>query len=83
LSIDATFTELVGRRQGVPVRGYPQAIAVALALRHSWRREDLMKFARRLGVKLTAKDLREVAVPDNSDESASADDAGLSEASIH
>ena len=58
LNIDGAFTELVGRPQGLPTKRYPQAIAVALALRHSWRREDLVKFARRFGVKLTTKDLR-------------------------
>jgi ParB/RepB/Spo0J family partition protein len=58
LNVDSTFTELVGRPQGLPAKRYPQAIAVALALRHSWRREELVKFARRLGVKLTPRDLQ-------------------------
>ena len=52
-------TELVGRPSGLPTRRYPQAIVVALALRYSWRRDNLIKLAKRLGVKLTAKDLRE------------------------
>ena len=84
LNADATFTELVGRPQGLPTRRYPQAIAVALALRHSWRREELVKFARRLGVKLTAKDLRDTASTESADASASDTEAiGASEASVH
>jgi hypothetical protein len=79
LNVDAMFTELVGRPQGLASRRYPQAIAVALALRHSWRREELVKFAKRFGVKLTTKDLSEVISDDKSD----ADMAGASEASVH
>jgi ParB/RepB/Spo0J family partition protein len=83
-NIDAMFTELVGRPHSLAARRYPQAIAVALALRHSWRREELVKFARRVGVKLTAKDLSEVSPVDTSDASARAvDAAGESEASVH
>jgi hypothetical protein len=83
LNIDAMFTELVGRPHGLPARRYPQAIAVALALRHSWRREELMKFAKRLGVKLSAKDLSEVGSANASDATATdADAAGASEASV-
>ena len=82
LNIDGAFTELVGRPQGLPTRRYPQAIAVALALRHSWRREELVKFARRFGVKLTAKDLANSASgndqPDDETEAAQ-----ISEARVH
>src|SRR5688572_21221582 len=49
LNIDSVFTELVGRPQGLPKRRYPQAIAVALVMRHSWRREELVKLAKRFG----------------------------------
>ena len=58
----------MGRPQSLPTKCYPQAIAVALALRHSWRREALLKFARRLGLRVAAKDLRDsqVAVDDSS-----------------
>jgi ParB/RepB/Spo0J family partition protein len=84
LNIDATFTELVGRPAGLATRKYPQAIAVALSLRHSWRRDELVKFAKRFGVKLTTKDLSDAASSDTPD--ATADDAeaiGTSEASVH
>jgi ParB/RepB/Spo0J family partition protein len=85
LNIDAAFTELVGRPSGLPTRRYPQAVAVALASRHSWRREELVKFAKRLGVKLTAKDLREAASQDDTDASPEidADAVGQSEAAVH
>jgi ParB/RepB/Spo0J family partition protein len=82
LNIDGAFTELIGRPQGLPTRRYPQAIAVALALRHSWRREELVKFARRFGVKLVAKDLNDPA--HNSDPSAADGGASAdSEPSVH
>jgi ParB/RepB/Spo0J family partition protein len=84
LNIDGSFTELVGRPQGLPTRRYPQAIAVALALRHSWRREELVKFARRLGIKLTPKDLRDTEPSNASETRASdADETGASDALVH
>ncbi|MGE3341866.1 MAG: ParB/RepB/Spo0J family partition protein [Vicinamibacterales bacterium] len=83
LSIDGAFTDLVGRPQSLPTKRYPHAIAVALALRHSWRREDLVKFARRLGVTLTSKDLRNALPADAPETSAScADETESSEASV-
>jgi hypothetical protein len=57
IRIDDVFLEVVGKPETLPVSRYPQAVAVALALRHSWRREDLATFSKRLGVKVTAKDL--------------------------
>ena len=78
LNIDATFTELVGRPHAIPTRRFPQAVAVALAVRHSWRREELAKFAKRFGVKLTAKDLSDDA---SNDAASGADVAGRSEES--
>jgi RadC-like JAB domain len=84
LNVDDTFTELVGRPQELPTRRYPEAIAVALALRHSWRRDDLVKFAKRFGVKLTTRDLNDnastgAAQPPSPD----ADATGVSEASAN
>jgi hypothetical protein len=70
LNIDGAFTELVGRPQSLPTKRYPQAIAVALALRHSWRREELVKFARRLGIKRGAKGLLSVTAEEAADASA-------------
>ena len=57
IRIDDVFLEVMGKPEALPVSRYPQAVAVALALRHSWRREDLATFSKRLGVKVTAKDL--------------------------
>ena len=47
------FFELVGNVRHLPVRQYPQAIAIAIALRHSWRPDDLAHLARRLGITLS------------------------------
>jgi hypothetical protein len=38
----------------VPTRRYPQVIAVANALRHSWQPDELTRLARRLGITLSA-----------------------------
>ena len=53
LHIEPLFTELVGRTRQLPVRRYPQAIAVAIALRHSWRPDDLARLAKRLRISIT------------------------------
>ena len=49
---DDLFTELVGRLDRVPRRRWPSVIAIAVALRHSWRRDGLTRIARRLRVSL-------------------------------
>lgn len=54
---DDLFTELVGPLDRVPARHWPHALAIAVALRHSWRRDGLARVARRLRVSLPAKDL--------------------------
>ena len=53
---DDLFTELVDDLDHIPPRRWPGVIAVALALRHSWRRDGLARIARRLHVPLTASD---------------------------
>src|ERR1019366_8037775 len=50
LQIDDLFDKLIGKPQRVPKARYPQAIAVAIALRHSWRPDDLGEIAKRLGL---------------------------------
>ena len=57
LQTDDRFFELVGDLRYLPVRQYPQAIAIAIALRHSWRPDDLARLARRLGITLSTKAL--------------------------
>jgi hypothetical protein len=39
---------LVGRLDDLPARRFPQALAVALALRYSWREDHLRNMMRRL-----------------------------------
>ena len=54
---DSVFFNVLGKPDGLPAKRYPQAMAVALALRHGWNRDDFVVFSKRLGVKVTAKDL--------------------------
>ena len=54
---DDLFTELVGNLDRVPPRQWPHVLAIAVALRHSWRRDGLSRVARQLRVSLAAKDL--------------------------
>jgi hypothetical protein len=54
---DDLFTELVGHLDRVPPRQWPHVLAIAIALRHSWRRDGLAHVARCLRVSLAAKDI--------------------------
>ena len=54
---DDLFTEIVGAPNRLTPWRYPQAVAIALLLRHSWRQVDLTRIARRLGITLTTKTL--------------------------
>jgi len=49
---DDLFTELVGNLDRVPRRRWPQIVAIGVALRHSWRRYELVRIAKRLHVSL-------------------------------
>src|SRR5215831_11994192 len=42
---DDLFTELIGNLDRVPRHRWPQVVALAIALRHSWRRDGLAKIA--------------------------------------
>jgi hypothetical protein len=44
---------MVGDLDRVPRRLWPQVLAVAVALRHSWRRDGLARLASRLRISLT------------------------------
>lgn len=57
LDVDDSLAEFVGDLRHVSVRQFPQVIAVAIALRHSWRPDTLTHLARRLGISLTAAEL--------------------------
>jgi hypothetical protein len=50
---DDLFTQLVGNLDRVPQRQWPRVLAIAVALRHSWRRDALTRIARRLRISLT------------------------------
>jgi hypothetical protein len=56
LYVEDEFRTLLGDPEVLPRRRYPQAIALALALRHSWRPDDLACILGRLGfrTKLTS-----------------------------
>ena len=54
---DDLFTDLIGSLDRVPRRQWPHVIAIAVALRHSWRRDGLSRVARRLRVSLPTKDV--------------------------
>ena len=49
LYVDELFTEVVGDPVTIPPQESASAVAVAIALRHSWRPDDLAAVARRLG----------------------------------
>jgi len=57
LHVDDLFFYLVGPR-GLPTKRYPQAVAIAVALRHSWRPDDLFGIARKVGIRLRERDLK-------------------------
>src|SRR5438094_1784028 len=52
---DDLFIELVGNLDRVPRRQWPRVLAIAVALRHSWRRDGLTRLARSLRVSLATK----------------------------
>lgn len=52
---DDLFTELIGNLDRVPPRQWPRVLAIAVALRHSWRRDGLARIARRVRVSLATK----------------------------
>jgi hypothetical protein len=51
LYVEEEFKALLGNPEALPRRRYPQAIALALALRHSWRSDDLACILRRLRIR--------------------------------
>lgn len=56
LYVDDLFADLMGQPPASLSTGqYPQAIAVALLLRHSWRPDDLASFAGRLRLSRTVR----------------------------
>jgi ParB/RepB/Spo0J family partition protein len=64
---DELFLEVLGKPDRIAVKHYPQAVAIALALRHGWQRDDLFVFSKRLGVKVASKDLAHAPAPPTPD----------------
>lgn len=50
LYIDDLFVDIVGNPEKLSPARYPQAVAMAIALRHSWRPDDLAEVATRLAL---------------------------------
>jgi hypothetical protein len=48
---DDLFAELIGNLDRVPRRRWPQVVALAVALRHSWRQDGLARIVRSLHVR--------------------------------
>ena len=64
LYVDDDLEELLGKAPRKLRTGqYPQAVAVALILRHSWRADDLACIVERLGLKATGLPVRRAAKP--------------------
>ena len=57
LYVEEPLHELLGSVRRLPVGHYPQAIALALALRHSWRRDDFCELVEQLGIGRNATDI--------------------------
>src|SRR5436190_12644283 len=55
---DDLFWELIGNLDRVPRRKWPSVLAIAVALRHSWRRDGLARIAKRLRVSLATTSSR-------------------------
>ena len=49
---DDLFAKLIDNLDHVPRRKWPHVVAVAVALRHSWRRDGLRRIARHLHISL-------------------------------
>jgi len=51
LWIEDELVSLIGALSRLSASRYPQAVALSLALRHSWRPDDLTRVAKRLGIR--------------------------------
>ena len=55
---DDLFSELIGNLDRVPPRRWPQVIALAVALRHSWRQDGLTRLVRSLRITTASSPVR-------------------------
>jgi hypothetical protein len=49
---DEELASILGPHTEVPISKYPHVVALALAIRHSWRPDDLRRIARSLGISI-------------------------------
>ena len=63
---DDLFSELIGNLDRVPARHWPRVIAIAVALRHSWRHDRLARLSRRLRVSIPTSEIVRDTVPKRS-----------------
>jgi hypothetical protein len=81
LHISDDFDTLIGPTHRLPATHYPQLVAIALLLRHSWCPDDLSRTAKRLGLSLSVTtpradlDLRTHAIPATADTAVAASHA--------
>ncbi len=50
LYVDDTLGKMIGSPKNLPASRYPQALAFAIGLRHSWRPDDLRSIEKRLRI---------------------------------
>src|SRR5438874_11915196 len=55
---DDLFSELIGNLDRIPRRRWPQVIALAVALRHSWRQDGLTRLVRSLRITTASSPVR-------------------------
>ncbi len=55
---DDLFSELIGNLDRVPRRRWPQVIALAVALRHSWRQDGLTRLVQSLRINTASPQVR-------------------------
>ena len=55
---DDLFSELIGNLERVPRRRWPQVIALAVALRYSWRQDGLTRLVRSLRINTASSPVR-------------------------
>src|SRR2546427_11142590 len=54
---DPLFADLIGHLNRVPSPHWPRVIAITVALRHSWRQDQLTRLVRRLRVSLSNREI--------------------------
>jgi hypothetical protein len=76
LHISDDFDRLIGPTRRLPPTRYPQLLAIALVIRHSWSPQDLARISKRLGLSVRLSSL--TAEPANHQSRAAAATAAAS-----